>query len=104
VSKINKCSKLARIRKCIKKFNKKTSNHVIQENATHAKKINTSPLDRATGSSNTEKNNRIACQLPESYMLKNVHRPVVSETDNLQTQISREILVEIPVENGKNLH
>ena len=96
-------SKLARIRRCIKKFNISISNHVLKENETPKKiiKINTSPVEITTGSNSTVKNSQIACQLPEIYMLKNVHRPVVSDTSNLQTQKSPEILVEIPIENGK---
>ena len=34
-------------------------------------------------------------------MLKSVHRPVVTDTTNLQTQKSPEILVEIPAKDGQ---
>ena len=81
---------LARIRRCIKKFNKKNSNQVKEQRH---------PL--TTGNNHTIINSKITCHLPESYMLKSVHRPVVNNTNNLQTPKSPEILVEIPVENGK---
>jgi hypothetical protein len=91
-----KCSKLARIRKNIQKYNKKNcSSKGVGKNETQQKHSRY----LTTGSNHTVKNSNITRQLPESFMLKSVHRPVVSNTNNLQTQKSPEILVEIPTEN-----
>ena len=83
--------------KCSKKNIKKNCNKHVQINAATSSKKLQSPVNHKR----TVKISQIACNIPESFMLKNVHHPVVNDTNNLQTQKSPEIVVEIPVEGGK---